>query len=177
MVESDFSIPAKSEVDELKDIVTGTHKRYSGFCVILDATRAIPVKNNPNEAHVQLKVIDPSINSKSSEVHHFSTMFIYHRIDSVSPFVYKIGDIFRFINFEFSDYKGQLQAKNRPGSSWRIFDGNEKADTNDYCKSHEVIEKNDRFLIDRLTKYRKWSTSFFQQYSSNLFLFLWPHHG
>ena len=171
-MESEFSAPS-AEIAELKDINPRSGKKYSGFGVILDATRATPVsKSNGQETYVQLKVIDASMNPKTSEGPlSYIPLFIYQKSDSPYPFVEKIGDIIRFINFEFQDYNKQSQGKNRPaGSSWRIFHGQEDADTNDYCRSYNAIQRNDQTLVDQLCKARKWATTFFQKYSRNFTL-------
>lgn len=158
----------RQDVNELHEIQSKPPHRHSGFGVILDTTRAIPVSNLPhNEIQVQIKIIDQSINPVATPGDKYIRLFIYHKIDSPYPYVLRLGDIVRFINFEFHDYRGQTQGKNRQGSSWRIIDGREEEDMAEYSKSYEATEQNDQHLLDRIILLRKWSHTFFQKYSGN----------
>ena len=164
---------SRLEIDQLSEIGTpirGT-KRLSGFGVVLDTTRAMTVSGtNGLEVQVHIKLIDPSANPNVEGAQRYINMFAFHNINSQHPFVIRIGDIFRFINFEFSEYRGQPRGKNRTGASWRLFNGREGSEMVSYCNAPETVEHNDSYIEGKIQFLRRWAHKLFIENSRIFFI-------
>jgi hypothetical protein len=73
---------------------------------------------------------------------------------------YKIGDIIRFLNFEFETYNGYLQGKNRKHSSWKLHHG-DIPNNEPYFHSVEMKEKTTQAHVKTLQDLRSWAQGFF----------------
>lgn len=81
----------------LKEISTH-NELYNFYGVVLDATYPNPEEDNPNEFICSLKLIDDTLNPKSSQ-HNFDNEVINVIIKSNSkenlPYIHSVGEIFR----------------------------------------------------------------------------------
>ena len=161
------------ELQQLSDInvMPRCFKRHSGFGVVLDTTRAMPVSGTAGaEVQVHIKLIDPSANPQVERNQRYINIFAFQSANSQYPFVLRIGDIFRFINFEFSDFKNQPRGKNRPGASWRLFNGAIQADLTAYSSSQEAVEQNTEYIKEKINSLKRWAHELFAANSCNIII-------
>jgi len=157
---------SSNEINELIEI--NPAKRFSGFGVILDATRGQRIKSQAIEYCTQIKIIDKSLNPivdiDKNYAKKYITLFIYWNQDEFQPFVHKIGDIIRFYNFEFELYNGYLQGKNRKNSTWKIYHGDSQINE-PYAHSSDSKEKATQLHVSKLGELREWTRLFFDEHS------------
>lgn len=130
------------------------------YGVVIDAS--FPHKVSEDRYVCSLKIIDPSLNSKSSQTSEYAQVVIYAKRFEDLPIVNKVGEIIRLHRATLRMYRNmrQFNVSTQWNGSWAQFAGEEGEvlQPQFYSGKRATFEKHEAVLLQSL---RKFTTAYF----------------